>query len=37
MTNTKLTYTQHGDYLLPDLISPEQPQVEIGIWGECGY
>ena len=30
---TKITYTQQGDYLLPDLKSPEQPKVEIGIWG----
>ena len=32
MTN-KITYTQQGDYLLPDLKLPEQPKVEIGIWG----
>lgn len=32
MTN-KITYTQQGDYLLPNLILPEQPKVEIGIWG----
>ena len=31
---TKLTYTQQGDYLLPDLKLPEQPKVEIGIWGK---
>ena len=34
----EITYTQQGDYLLPDLILPEQPKVEIGIWGrrhEC--
>lgn len=31
---TKITYTQQGDYLLPDLKLPEQPQVEIGIWGK---
>lgn len=30
---TKITYTQQGDYLLPDLKLPEQPEVEIGIWG----
>lgn len=29
----KITYTQQGDYLLPDLLLPEQPKVEIGIWG----
>lgn len=33
MTN-KITYTQQGDYFLPDLILPEQPKVEIGIWGK---
>lgn len=31
---TKITYTQQGDYLLPDLMLPEQPKVEIGIWGK---
>ena len=31
---TKSTYTQQGDYLLPDLKLPEQPKVEIGIWGK---
>lgn len=30
---TKITYTQQGDYLLPDLKLPEQPKVEIRIWG----
>lgn len=30
---TKITYTQQGDYLLPNLKLPEQPKVEIGIWG----
>lgn len=29
----EITYTQHGDYILPDLIVPKQPKVEIGIWG----
>lgn len=29
----EITYTQQGDYLLPDLELPEQPKVEIGIWG----
>ena len=29
----KISYTQQGDYLLPDLKLPEQPKVEIGIWG----
>lgn len=31
---TRITYTQQGDYLLPDLKLPEQPKVEIGIWGK---
>lgn len=34
MTNTKITYTQQGGYLLPDLKLPEQPKVTIGIWGQ---
>lgn len=34
MTNTKITYTQRGDYLLPDLELPEQPKVEIGVFGK---
>ena len=29
----KISYTQQGDYLLPDLKLPEQPKVKIGIWG----
>ena len=33
MTN-KITYTQQGDYLLRDLKLPEQPKVEIGIFGK---
>ena len=33
MTN-KITYTQQGDYLLPELKLPEQPKVKIGIWGK---
>ena len=32
--STKITYTQQGDYFLPDLKLPEQPKVEIGIWGK---
>ena len=28
----KLTYHLEGDYLIPDLIAPESPQI--GIWGE---
>ena len=30
---SKITYTQQGDYFLPDLQLPEQPKVKIGIWG----
>lgn len=30
----KITYTQQGDYLLPNLKLSEQPKVEIGIWGK---
>ena len=28
------TYTQQGDYLLPDLILPPQEARSIGVWGE---
>ena len=28
----KLTYHWEGDYLIPDLVPPESPQI--GIWGE---
>ena len=28
----KLTYHWEGDYLIPDLISPESPKI--GVWGE---
>lgn len=31
---TTITYTQQGDYLLPDLKLPEQPKVEIGVFGQ---
>lgn len=34
MTNTNITYTQQGEYLLPDLQLPEQKNVEIGIFGQ---
>ena len=27
------TYTQIGDYLLPDLKLPEEKQANIGVWG----
>ena len=28
------TYTQQGDYWLPDIKLPEQPEYEIGVWGQ---
>ena len=31
---TTITYTKQGDYLLPDLELPEQPKVEIGVFGQ---
>ncbi len=34
MTNTNITYTQQGEYLLPDLKLPEQKNVKIGIFGQ---
>ena len=30
----KGTYTQQGDYRLPDIKLPEQPEYEIGVWGQ---
>ena len=30
---TGIQYELQGDYLLPNLKLPEQPKVEIGIWG----
>ena len=33
MANT-FTYTQQGEYFLPDLKLPEQPKVEIGVFGQ---
>ena len=27
------TYTKQGDYCLPDIKLPEQPEYEIGVWG----
>lgn len=27
-------YIQQGDYLLPDVKLPDQPEYEIGIWGQ---
>ena len=29
------TYTQVGDYRLPDLKLPEEEQQPIGVWGQC--
>ena len=29
------TYTQVGDYLLPDLKLPQEEQQPIGVWGQC--
>ena len=34
MTTTKISYTQQGDYLLPDLKLPNQTKVEIGVFGK---
>ena len=31
---TGISYTLQGDYYLPDLASPNEKQVEIGIWGQ---
>ena len=28
------TYTQQGDYYLPDIKLPEQPEYKIGVWGQ---
>lgn len=30
----EITYTQQGDYLLPDLTLPEQDNHPIGLWGQ---
>lgn len=27
------TYSQQGDYLLPDIKLPDEPKYEIGVWG----
>ena len=34
MTNSNITYTQQGDYLIPDLKLPEEKNVEIGVFGQ---
>lgn len=31
------TYTQHGDYLLPNLTLPEKDNRPIGVWGQCRF
>lgn len=28
-----INYHREGDYLIPDLIAPEEPHI--GIWGQC--
>ena len=28
----EITYTRQGDYYLPNLTLPEQPQVELGMY-----
>ena len=30
----ELTYTEVNGYLIPDLILPDEPEYEIGIWGQ---
>ena len=30
----EITYTQQGDYLLPNLKLLQQPKVKVGIWGK---
>lgn len=34
MMKSQIRYTRQGDYLLPNLKLPEQPKVEIGVWGK---
>ncbi len=29
------TYTQQGDYLLPNIKVPDQPEYEICVWGSA--
>ncbi len=31
---TEITYTRQGDYSLPDLTMPEQPQTELGVFAQ---
>ena len=30
----EITYTKQGDYLIPDLTLPEQPEVTLGRWSQ---
>lgn len=34
MINSNITYTQQGDYLLPDLKLPEHKNLAIGVFGQ---
>ena len=34
ITSNSINYTLQGDYYFPDLRLPEQPKVNIGIWGK---
>ena len=34
ITSNGINYTLQGDYYFPVLKLPEQPKVEIGIWGK---
>ena len=34
ITSNGINYTLQGDYYFPDLRLPEQPKVNIGIWGK---
>lgn len=34
---TGIHYELQGDYYLPCLELPEQPKVEIGIWGKAAF
>ena len=34
LTMKEITYTKQGDYLIPDLTLPEQPEVTLGRWSQ---
>ena len=34
LTVTEITYTRQGDYNLPNLTLPDQPQVELGMYAQ---